>query len=83
MGVSPEQRFDAFWKPLASFPRKFSPSQLNYSAYDRESAAVFEAIRYFKFFLEGQIFKLVTDHKPLIFAFNQRSENSSQRERQL
>ena len=84
MGASLEQRFDGIWKPLAFFSRKFSPSQLNYSAYDRELTAVFEAIRYFKFFLEGQIFKIATDHKPLIFAFNQRSEKSSQRQqRQL
>ena len=53
MGASLKKRFDGIWKPLAFFSRKFSPSQLNYSAYDRKSTAVFVAIRYFKFFLEG------------------------------
>ena len=48
-----------------------------YAAYDRELTAIFEATRYFRYFLEGQRFKIVTDHKPLIYAFTQRSKKSS------
>ena len=84
MGASLEQFIDDLWKPLAFFSKKFSSSKLNYSAYDRELTAVYEAIRYFKHFLEGQIFKVVTDHKPLIYAFIRRSEKASPRQqRQL
>ena len=66
MRASLEQFMDDSWKPLAFFSTKFSSSQLNYSAYDRELTANYEAIRHFKYFLGGQIFKVVTDHKPLI-----------------
>ena len=80
MGASLEQRLDNLWKPLAFFSRKFSPAQRVYSTYDRELTAIYEAIRHFKYFLEGQIFKVVTDHKPLIYVFSQRAEKSSQRQ---
>lgn len=84
MGAVLEQRLDNSWKPLAFFSRKFSPAQLNYSAYDRELTAIFEAVKYFRYFLEGRDCKIVTDHKPLIYAFMQRSEKASPRQqRQL
>ena len=69
MGSSLEQFIGDSWKPLAFFSKKFSLSQLNYSAYDRELTAVYETVQYFNFFPEGQIFKVVTDHKPLVYAF--------------
>ena len=71
---------NGIWKPLAFFSRKFSSAQRAYSAYDRELTAVYEAVRHFKYFLEGQSFKIVTDHKPLIYAFTQRSEKASHRQ---
>lgn len=72
------------WEPLAFFSRKFSPSQTRYSAYDRELTAIFESIKYFRHFIEGREFKILTDHKPLIYAFIQRSEKASPRQlRQL
>ena len=82
MGASLEQRAcdNYIWKPLVFFSRKFSSAQRTYSAYDRELTAVYEAVRHFKYFLEGQSFKIVTDHKPLIHAFTRRSEKVSQRQ---
>lgn len=84
MGASLEQRFQDSWKPLAFFSRKFSPAQRNYSAYDRELTAVYEALKYFRHFLEGRNFTIVTDHKPLVYAFRQRADKASPRQlRQL
>ena len=80
MGASLEQLLDSVWKPLAFFSRRFSQAQRNYSAYDRELTAIYEAIRYFRHFLEGRDFKVVTDHKPLTFAFMQRSEKAAPRQ---
>lgn len=79
-----EQKQEGLWKPLAFFSQKFSSAQRNYSTYDRELTAVFEAIKYFKYFLEGCNFKVVTDHKPLIYAFQKRSDKAAPRQqRQL
>ena len=80
MGASLEQLWDNVWKPLAFFSRKFSSAQLNYSAYDRELAAIYEAVRHFRYFLEGQDFTIVTDHEPLIHTFTQRAEKKSLRQ---
>ena len=79
MGATLEQWLENNWKPLAFFSRKFWPAQRVYSAYDRELTAIYEDIRHFRYFLEGQAFSIVTDHKPLIYMFPQRVEKISQR----
>ena len=84
MGAVLEQFTKGSWSPLAFFSQKFTSAQKKYSAYDRELTAAYEAIKYFKYFLEGREFKLLTDHKPLIYAFMQKSEKASPRQsRQL
>ena len=60
MGASLEQLLDDTWKPLAFFSSKFSNAQRIYSAYDRELAAIYEAILHFRYFLEGQTFTIVS-----------------------
>lgn len=80
MGAVLEQRRFSSWEPLAFFSRKFTPAQKNYSAYDRELTAIHEAIKYFCHPLEGRQFNILTDHKPLIYAFNQRSDKASPRQ---
>ena len=56
LGATLEQKClnNNFWEPLAFF----SPTQRNYSAYDRELTAIYEAIKYFKYMLEGRNFKI-------------------------
>lgn len=81
MGASLEQFVEGTWKPLAFFSKKFNPSQCKYSAYDRELTAIYEAIKHFKYFLEGRNFKVVTDQKPLTFAFKQKADKASSRQR--
>lgn len=84
MGAALEQMISGSWRPLSFFSRKFTPTQKNYSTFDRELTAIFESIKYFRYFLEGREFRIVTDHKPLIFVFKQKSEKSSPRQqRQL
>lgn len=38
------------------------------SAFDRESLAIYEAIRHFRHLLEVRDFHILTDHKPLMLA---------------
>ena len=63
------------WQPLTS--RKLSPAQLKYSAYDRGLLAIYEAVRYFRHMLEARHFTILTDNKPLTFAFNQKRDKCS------
>lgn len=79
--ASLEQLLVGAWKPLAFFTRKFSPPQRFYSAYDRELTAMYEAVRNVRYFLEGQHFTIITDHKLLVHMFTQRSEKASPRQK--
>ncbi|MFN9938370.1 MAG: hypothetical protein ACK56I_02740, partial [bacterium] len=49
-------------------------TQVKYSAFDRELLACFQAIRHFRFMLEGRRFTLYTDHKPLTTAVRRSTE---------
>ena len=58
------------WCPLGFFSKKLSPSQVKWSAFDRELWACFSGIRHFRFILEGRVFNIFTDHKPLTYALS-------------
>lgn len=85
IGAVIEQKINnGSWLPLAFFSKKFTKTQRKYSTYDRELTAIYSSIKHFQDFLEGCEFEVLTDHKPLIYAFNQRSNKASPRQaRQL
>ena len=80
MGAVLQQLVQDVWQPLAFFSRKLSPAQQKYSAYDRELLAIYEAVRYFRHMLEARHFTILTDHKPLTFAFHQKRDKCSPRQ---
>lgn len=64
------------------FSRKFTSVQINYSTYDRELTAIHDSVvKYFCDLLEGRDFGILSDHKPLVFAFSQRLDKASPRQR--
>lgn len=84
IGAVLEQLHENNWEPLGFFSRKLSSTQSMYSAYDRELLAIYEALKYFRFMVEGRKLIIKTDHKPLVFAFRQKSTKASPRQwRQL
>lgn len=74
------QSHDNDTKPLGFFSRKLTSAQKKYSTYDRELLAIYESIKYFRHMLEGQHFAIYTDHKPLVFAFQQNLDKASPRQ---
>jgi cleavage and polyadenylation specificity factor subunit 1 len=71
-------------RPLAFFSAKLSAAQAKYSAFDRELLACYLAIRHFRWYLEGRVFYILSDHKPLTFALHRLSDPWSDRQqRQL
>lgn len=84
MGAVLEQYHEGSWEPLGFFSKKFSPTQRNYSTYDRELQAIYSSLKFFKSMVEGRKFIIKTDHKPLTYAFLQKSAKASPRQlRQL
>lgn len=61
------------------FSRKLIPGKSKYSTYGRELLTIYNAVRYFQFLIEGREVIITTDRKPLLFAFNQKSNSSSPR----
>ncbi len=61
------------WRPLAApwfFSHKLTDTESRYSTFDRELLAAQAAIKHFRHFNEGYVFKLWTDHKPLVTALS-------------
>lgn len=67
-------------QPLAFYSRKLEPAEQRYSTYDRELLAIYKGIKHFRHYLEGRDFFVNTDHKPLVYAFNQNAEKASPRQ---
>ena len=55
-------------------------AETRYSTYDRELLAIYLAVKHFKHHLEGRDFYINTDHKPIIYAFQQKPEKASPRQ---
>ncbi|KAI5718458.1 hypothetical protein M8J77_021475 [Diaphorina citri] len=80
VGAALQQLNNRHLEPLAFFSKKLDNAQKNYSTYDRELYAAYSAVKYFRFMLEGRNFTILTDHKPLSFAFSQKSDRASPRQ---
>ena len=72
------------WRPLGFFSAKLEKAQLSYSAFDRELFGVYAAIRHFRHHLEGRLFTIWTDYKPLTFALSRMSDSwTARQQRQI
>lgn len=80
VGASLQQMRGNKPEPIGFFSKTLSKTQQNYSTYDRELLAAYEAVKYFKHHLEGRHFTIFTDHKPLSYAFEQRPEKATPRQ---
>jgi cleavage and polyadenylation specificity factor subunit 1 len=67
-------------QPLAFFSRKLNAAQSRYSTFDRELLACYEAVKHFRWSLEGRQFFILTDHKPLTFALAKAADTWSARQ---
>jgi cleavage and polyadenylation specificity factor subunit 1 len=74
------QRVEDVWQSLALFFRNLSLAQQKYSAYNREILAIYEAASYFRHMVEARHLPILTEHKPLTFAFHQERDKCSQRQ---
>ena len=54
-------------KPIAYTSRVLNDAEQKYSTYEKEAVAILHAVTQFRPYLYGRKFKLVTDHKPLVW----------------
>lgn len=80
IGAVLQQNEELGWRPIGFYSKKLSEAEKKYSTYDRELLSMYKAVKYFRQFVEGRIFTIYTDHKPLIFAFKQSNEKATPRQ---
>ena len=80
VGAVLQQFIDNQWKPIAYFSHKLNSTEARYSTYDRELLAVYLSIRHFRYFVEGRIFSVYMDHKPLTYSMFTKSDKRSPRQ---
>lgn len=63
-------------KPIAFASRTLNSSEINYSTIEKELLAIVWATKYFRPYLFGRKFKIITDHRPLQWVMNIKDTNS-------
>lgn len=63
--------------PVAFASRQFNQAELNYSTVERELAAVVFGISYFRNYLYGRVFLIITDHAPLRWLLKMKNPTNS------
>ena len=80
VGAVLQQHIRDTWKPISFFSCKLTPAETRYSTFDPELLAVYLGIKHFRHFLKGRPFHVLTDHKPLTYTLNSRSDHHSPRQ---
>ena len=80
VGAVLQQYINHCWCPIAYFSKKLQPAETRYSTFDRELLAIYLTIKHFRHFVEGHIFHILTDHKPLTYALSTHSDKHSPRQ---
>lgn len=79
VGAALQQLSGEDLRPLGFFSRALTKAQKNYSTYDRELLAIYEAVRYFRGIVEARPLIVYTDHKPLTYAMRQSRDTAAPR----
>ena len=78
VGAVLQQQIHGEWKPISFFSKRLKPAETRYCTF--ELLAIYLAIKHFQHFVEGRQFQILTDHKPLTFAFNTQSNKLTPRQ---
>ena len=68
-GVIEQKKNDGLWHPIAYRSASMNDAERNYKIYDREMLGVCEALKDWRYYLEGlpEPFEIATDHQNLVY----------------
>jgi cleavage and polyadenylation specificity factor subunit 1 len=78
VGAALHQKEGGKLRPLCFYSRKFTPTEQQRSAFDRELMAIYFSLKQFEWLL-GMSFELRTDHKPLTNCLDMKNPTPQQR----
>ena len=77
LGAALEQNTPDGWKPIAFASRFLNPTEERYSVNELELLGIVWSIDYFKYYLYGKNFTVVTDHRALLSILKEHRSNKS------
>ena len=77
LGAALEQNTPDGWKPIAFASRYLNPTEERYSVNELELLGIVWSIDYFKYYLYGKNFTVVTDHRALLSILKEHRSNKS------
>ena len=77
LGAALEQNTPDGWKPIAFASRFLNSTEERYSVNELELLGIFWSIDYFKYYLYGKNFTVVTDHRALLSILKEHLSNKS------
>jgi cleavage and polyadenylation specificity factor subunit 1 len=75
VGAVLQQEVDGTQEPLAFFSKKMQPAEQRYSTFGRELLAIYQAIKHFRYMLEGRELTIFTDHMAITQAIHVSNQN--------
>lgn len=80
MGATLNQKHEDGWHPVAFWSKRFNETQMRYTTTEQESLAIVSALLYWRHFLIGRPFTVITDHQANKYFQTKSSERLSPRE---